>query len=283
MYTFGIFTNVTKDKNLTITRKIVDALSKKKVDFYFDPQIAPFLDPKKICDYNKIDVLLVLGGDGTMLNAARTAAPHGIKILGLNMGRTGFLIDTELEDFSTAIDRVLNNEYVLEKRLMLQATVFDTRGEPTGRTSSALNEAVVSQSKVLRLINIEISVNNNFVYNLFCDGVVISTPTGSTGYALSAGGPILIPTLDCMLITPICAHTLKSRSIVISGGDVVRILHKSKMHDCSLSLDGQTEFNVLPEEFVEVKRAAYEAHFIKFVENNFFSLLNQKLTEWNSN
>ena len=281
MCSFGLFASTMKDKNLKVTREIMSFLDKKKVDYFIDYRIADMLDPSKaVRDYRNIDVLLVLGGDGTMLSAARTAAKYGTKILGLNMGRMGFLIDTELDDFSTALDRVIHGEYVLENRFMLEATIHTKDGVSTDKTSCALNEAAVFQKQSLKLINIEISVNGNFVYNLFCDGVVVSTPTGSTGYSLSAGGPILTPTLDCMLITPVCAHTLKSRSIVISGDDTVRITHKSQENNCSLSLDGQVSFDVFPGNYVEVKKTPYKASFIKFVENNFFSLLNHKLTEW---
>ena len=279
MCIFGIYTNLKKDADLTFTKKVVRALESRGVEYYFDPKVAKAMGADNVCTGKKIDVIIVLGGDGTMLTAVRKYADQDTCFLGLNMGRLGFLLDTELINLNAAIDGIIDGKYRIEERIMLEASVLDTHGK-VRETLYGLNEAVVSQQKVLRIINVHVDVNGLPVDNWLCDGLIVSTPTGSTGYSLSAGGPVVFPTVDVLLITPVCPHTLQSSNIVISGDDVVDIWVHSEREGEMLTLDGQSYVELAPDEHVRVKKAEHKAKFLRFTDKNFFSLLKEKLAEW---
>lgn len=280
--TFGIYTNIRKDIELRATRRVISLLEARGAPYYFDTQVAPLLNLEKAIGHHQVDVMLVLGGDGTILSAARKYAQQGVLLFGLNLGRMGFLLDTELRDCEMALDAILAGSYTVEERMMLSASVMQPDGVTVRNTSFALNEAVVSQQQVLRLINIEVCVNGMHVDNLFCDGVIVSTPTGSTGYSLSAGGPVVLPTLDVMLITPICAHSLTSKNLVIAGCDCVDIYPRPDSQLAMLTVDGQ-HYQAIPKNgSVRIQNAGFGAKFIRFTNKNFFVLLQEKLVEWNA-
>lgn len=273
MQTFGIITNATKDPGFKVTKQLTEILESHNLVFCYDKSTAKALQSDRIIDFEKTDILLVLGGDGTMLQAARLAAPYSAKLFGLNLGHLGFLSDIEISDIGSAIEQIKSGAYFLEKRAMLEASI---EGKPP---FLALNEATVTQHRILKMVRMQVTVNDNLVYNLFGDGVIVSTATGSTGYSLSAGGPILSPELDNFVITPICAHTVKARSVVISGNDVVKVRSQSEAA-CILSIDGNAAGEIGNGESVSIRKSAFTADFIKLKQNNFYNLLNQKLTEW---
>lgn len=282
MYVFGIYTNVKKDPDLIHTKHVMDLLDRRNIEYYFDEEVAEAMQQQRElrCNGRHIDVLLVLGGDGTMLTATRKYASKGTMLLGLNLGRVGFLMDTEFDELDHALDRILAGDYNVEKRMMLSASVLRD-GKVLGRYHSyALNEAVVSERSILRIIDVEIRVNDVPVSCLSCDGVIISTPTGSTGYSLSAGGPVVLPTMDVLLITPVCAHTLQSSNIVISGNDIVTICPKIGSKGAALTLDGQSSIDIEPGDVVRIEKAFFSVKFIRFSDKDFFLLLREKLAEW---
>lgn len=279
MSVFGIYTNLQKDEELLVTRRLAAALESRGVEYYFDARVAKKMGSDRSCEYKKIDILFVLGGDGTMLAAAREYAVQGTKLLGLNLGRLGFLLDMDYSNMDQELDEILAGDYRVEERIMLEAELFKPDGAKIA-LAYALNEAVVSQKDIFRIINVDVKVNGQTVDQMRCDGVIVSTPTGSTGYSLSAGGPVVLPTLDVLLITPVCAHTLASGNIVISGNDVVTICAASDAGCAALTLDGQIFFEIKPGELVRVKKADFAAQFIRLKEHNFFTLLKEKLTEW---
>ena len=208
-----------------------------------------------------------------MLRVAKYAAMHDEKMCGLNLGRLGFLAEADECDFENAIKQVLDGDYIVEERTMLSASVDG------GMRILALNEASITQHKILKMVQIDVFVNDNLVYGLYGDGIIISSATGSTGYSLSAGGPILSPELDNIVLTPVCPHTVKARSVVISGEDTVKVVPRSNV-SCVLALDGEAVCEVKCGEIAEIKKANYKAQFIKLRKNNFFKVLNRKLTEW---
>lgn len=281
MCIFGIYTNLKKDAELHYTRQVVQALEDRGVPYYFDDALVKAMGagPEASCRGRKIDVLLVLGGDGTMLTAARKYGPQGTRLLGLNMGRMGFLLDTEVENLRAAIDGILAGKYRIEKRIMLKASILDAEGKIRA-SAYGLNEAVISQKKVLRIVNVHVAVNGLPVDNWRCDGLIVSTPTGSTGYSLSAGGPVVQPTVDVLLITPICPHTLQSSNIVISGNDEITVRAESDYGSTVLTLDGQDAFEIRQNETVSIKKADFGVEFIRYTDKNFFLLLKEKLAEW---
>jgi len=188
-----------------------------------------------IIDYAAIDCLFVLGGDGTLLHAAARACPHGVPMLGINLGHLGFLTEVELNGIQQAVEDLLTGEYYIEERLMLRCSVQDDG--KTVLTAHALNDAAVMKRDISRTVHIELFINGALADNVACDGMLVSTPTGSTAYSLSAGGPIVSPCLKCMLATPVSPHTLHSRTLVVSPDDTI-VIRTDSDEGVMLSCDG---------------------------------------------
>ncbi|MCY0869148.1 MAG: NAD(+)/NADH kinase, partial [Firmicutes bacterium] len=189
------------------------------------------------------EALFVLGGDGTLLGAAREYAHVGVPLLGINIGHLGFLTEAEPSDLQLTVDRVLRGEFHLERRLMASCVV--QRGENTVHRSVALNDIGVGKGALARMIDVSVYVNDELFDTFSGDGVIVSTPTGSTAYSLSCGGPLLVPNMRGMLITPICAHQLSSRPCVIGDDQCVRIAVSATHCDMALTVDGQVGFELL--------------------------------------
>ncbi len=280
MCVFGIYTNEQKDPGFKTTLCVISELKKRGLTYYLDEQIADKTAPELSVKGKKIDYLLVFGGDGTMLSAARKYAVTGAYILGFNMGRLGFLLDTEITEFSGAIDALLAGDFTCEKRLMLNVSVVDSDG-CVKSSEYALNEAVISQRHILRLINVDVKVNGELMDSMDCDGIIVATPTGSTGYSLSAGGSIAMPELNIMLITPICYHSLSSGKMIISGDDTVTVeTNVNSRFFPGLTLDGQEYFDIDEGDTVVIKKAEFRANFVKYKNKNFFTVMKDKFTEW---
>ncbi|MEW6275605.1 MAG: NAD(+)/NADH kinase [Bacillota bacterium] len=223
------------------------------------------------------ECLIVLGGDGTLLNSARQAAPAGIPILGINIGRMGFLTEVDAPDLFFALERLLKGEYAIEGRMMLEARVY-RRGKWIER-SSALNDAVVTKGAFARLIFLETYVNNEYVATYPADGLIIASPTGSTAYSLSAGGPLVSPELELMLVTPICPHSLWARPLVIGADEEIKINVNSQNEEVMLTMDGQYGFRLEQNDTVVVTKSPFRAKFIRLKNRSFYYLLRKKLSE----
>lgn len=280
MYRIGIYANEQKDPCFKTVKQIINKLKNKDVEYYLDEQVAEVLDPTRAIGDRRIDFLFVFGGDGTMLSATRKYSPRGVGILGFNMGRLGFLLDTEVSRFDDALEAILEGKYKIEERLMLQVDVMD-KDYGVKKIEYALNEAVISQRRILKLIDIDILVNDTLVDSMYCDGVIVSTPTGSTGYNISAGGSIVKPDLDLMMITPICSHSLASIKMIVSGSDTVTISPSAKTRFYpGLTLDGQRYVDIDEGDTVTVKKADFKAKFIKYTNKDFYKVVKEKFTEW---
>ena len=225
MISAGILVNRKKDKNHEYAAKLFDVLKKTGVDVYADEETMAVLGIDKALDLSKIEFLFILGGDGTILRAAANCALNKVKIIGINLGNLGFLTETEAPDIETAVTRIISGRYNIEQRMMLNVEVFNENGDAL-LNAIALNDAVITKKNPSRLIRVEMNVNGQLADDFGGDGIILCTPTGSTAYSLSAGGPIISPTLECMVATPICAHTLYSRSIVFNSGDIIDIKTK---------------------------------------------------------
>ena len=283
MCRIGIYSNEQKDKELAITKKLINLLKSKGIPYCLDENLIPIIKESQEIGDAKPEIIIVLGGDGTMLSAVRKYARTGAKLIGFNIGRLGFLPDSEISVLNEAIDALISNNFTTEERLILCATVIS--GE-TGRIKYqqfALNEVVLSHKNILRMANLELSVNDFVVNKINCDGIIISTPTGSTGYSLSAGGPIVTPALDIMLITPVCPHTLTSFNMVISGKDKVKMRPIGSTKLATVTVDGQKSFDVVEGDIVTVYAADFKAKFARYTNKNFFTVLKEKLADWNDN
>jgi NAD+ kinase len=223
----------------------------------------------------KADVLLVLGGDGTMLNAARLAGERGIPILGVNMGGLGFLTEVRLEHLYPSLERVFANDFVLDERLMLRTHVH--RHGETVAQGVVLNDVVVSKGTLARMIELRIAIQGQFVTNLRGDGLIVSTPTGSTAYSLSAGGPILHPAVQCLIVTPICPHTLTHRPIIVPANAEIDVTLTSRDDGAMATLDGQVGVAMTQGDTVEIKASEHLTRLIRFPESTYYEVLREKL------
>lgn len=224
---------------------------------------------------SKADVLLVLGGDGTMLNAARLAGERSIPILGVNMGGLGFLTEVRLERLYPSLERVFANEFVLDERLMLKTHVH--RHGETVAQGVVLNDVVISKGTLARMIELKVAIQGQFVTNLRGDGLIVSTPTGSTAYSLSAGGPIIDPAVQSLILTPICPHTLTHRPLIVPGNVEIDVTLTSKDDGAMATFDGQVGVAITQGDTVEIHVSEYRTRLIRFPETNYYDVLREKL------
>lgn len=220
----------------------------------------------------KIDLAIVMGGDGTMLSVARSLLSANIPLVGINRGRFGFLTDLRAEDMLVAIDRILAGAYQTESRMLLQASV--QRGAKQVYSGVALNDIVVKSG--LRLIELEVEVDGKFVHKQRGDGLILATPTGTTAYALSAGGPILHPNLDAIALVPISPHTLSNRPITLNANSKIEV-NLVQIDEAYISYDGQFQMQLAQGDKIVVQRAAQEITLLHPTEYCYFEMLRNKL------
>lgn len=224
----------------------------------------------------EIDLAIVVGGDGTLLNVARDLAAHRVPIIGVNLGRLGFLADIQAEHMTTEIGKILDGDYQTESRLLLHAEVM--RKGRIVHNASAFNDVIISKGELARMIEFETYLDGEFVHSIRGDGIIVASPTGSTAYALSSGGPILHPTLDAIAIVPICPHTLSNRPIVVSGDSIVEILvsRLAEQHAYA-AFDGQSTFTLQDNDRVYVRRAEHEVELLHPSGRSHFEVMRIKL------
>lgn len=222
------------------------------------------------------DLVVVIGGDGTMLHAARLLAPRGVPLVGVNAGRLGFLADIRAEALETSLDAVLDGNFVEEPRALLRAQAF--RDGQCAWSGTALNDVVVQKCDAGRMIEFETHVDDSYVCRHRADGIIIATPTGSTAYALSAGGPILHPALDALAIVPICPHTLSDRPIVVNAAARIEIrMRPAESGDAQVLLDGQDHVDLHAGDCVLIERNGEAARLLHPAGHDYYKVLRQKL------
>ncbi len=222
----------------------------------------------------QVDLLVVLGGDGTLLSMARAVGDLGVPLLGVNLGGLGFLTATTLEEMFPALEAALAGRMAVDERMLLTARVV--RNGQRLCEYAALNDVVITKSAMSRIIDLAVSVEGQHATAYRADGLIISTPTGSTAYSLSAGGPILFPTMDAIVLTPICSHTLTNRPIVLPGMHRVEVTLLADQ-DVMVTVDGQVGVNLKVHDVVEVVKAAARIRLVRFPHKEFFSVLRTKL------
>ena len=285
MNRIGIIIKPNKPEVISFTRGLAEWFSPKKVDVYveeamrdlFNPPLsAPFLHFISREDFpSHVEMVIVLGGDGTLLSVARMVWSHGIPILGVNFGSLGFLTEISLEEIYPVLERVLRGDYGTNPRDVLRVSVV-RKGKQLAEFT-VLNDAVINKGALARIIELEITIDEEYLTTFQSDGLIISTPTGSTAYNLSAGGPIVYPSLHNLIITPICPHTLTNRPIVIPNHVRVRAILKSRQEEVTLTLDGQQGFPLECEDVVEVQKAEGQILLIQSPYRHYFRLLREKL------
>jgi len=260
-------------------RDVITWLRDRSIDVILDTTSATLLGERggyqKTQLASKADVLLVLGGDGTMLNAARLAGERSIPILGVNMGGLGFLTEVRLENLYPSLERVFANDFVLDERLMLR-THIHRHGETVAQ-GVVLNDVVISKGTLARMIELKIEIQGRFVTNLRGDGLIISSPTGSTAYSLSAGGPIIDPAVQSLILTPICPHTLTHRPLIVPGAVEINVTLTSKDDGAMATLDGQVGVAITQGDAIAIQTSEHRTRLIRFPESNYYDVLREKL------
>jgi len=238
-----------------------------------DPNSGPVTIPRhKLAD--KVDLVIALGGDGTMLSAVRSAGQLGIPILGINLGSLGFLTELTPKNLEKTLDRIKRGDYLVEQRLLLEARVT---GECETESMTALNDVVIDKGAIVRVIHLDLYVNDEFISSYAADGLIVATPTGSTAYALAVGGPIIHPTINAIIVAPIAPHTLAQRPMVFSQEDRMKIVVSSPRRGVNLTVDGQVACTLHHGESVTIERAEVKAQLVRFAENSFYRVLRDKL------
>lgn len=277
MKKFLIVTNAVKDPELKHTRILEEYIEKLGLSFVRAIRNGEKEDDK-LSSFTDVDCAIVLGGDGSILQAAREIAGRNIPILGVNMGTLGFLAEASPADMEKAIDRIVSGDYEVSHRMMLSATVEDETGGK--RLSPALNDITISRSGKFQIINFSIFVNGQLLCNLNADGIIVATPTGSTGYNLSAGGPIVEPEAKLLLLTPICAHTLNARSIVLNAEDVIEVVigkvRDEDVFSVEANSDGHDKYPMKNGDRIRITKSEHTSAMIKLSDVSFLQTLNKK-------
>ncbi len=280
----GLYSNLTKDTGALITKAVYKLLTENGFETYISNELenVDFKDHSPIFMSNSdlaenSEFVVVLGGDGTILRIAKECAKHKTPIYAVNVGTKGFLSEINKNELDKIVKDVTNNNYILDNRKFLKVKVSNADKE-----YYALNEVVVCESQCAKVLRAEITVNNTMVDKYTSDGIIVATPTGSTAYSLSAGGPIVAPDVNCFLITPICAHSLHSRPMIVSNNSTVRIKITDKSTNASMNIDGEHISNLTIEDIVEVNDSDLYVSFVRRKSFNFYEKLLAKMRYWSS-
>lgn len=277
--TFGILGNTAKPATKDVATNLLTYLQKKNLTYVIHDELAQWMNAAgqvPTCSEkelpHKCDMLIALGGDGTMLAAARMVGQFGIPILGVNLGKLGFLAEVSVDELHQCIDDILNGNYFIEERMALEA-----KSSKDGKTYYALNEVVVDKGASSRAIDFETYVNNDYLVTYAADGIILNTPTGSTAYSLATGGPIVAPQAKVITINPIAPHTLTARPVIVPDESAIRVVVNSSSKPVHITVDGQVEgFYEPPVEFT-VRKAPYSIKLVKRGQRKFYELLRTKL------
>ena len=270
------------DSNVSTTlRKLVDHLESRQAQILLDEGIADMLagSPHPVADRNSLarqcDLAIVVGGDGTLLNAARSLAEPGVAVLGVNLGRLGFLVDVSPEDMSLQLQNILDGDFDEEARTLLHATV--TRGDEKISASNALNDVVIHKKDIARMIELDTWINGQFLNTNRSDGLIIATPTGSTAYALSGGGPVLHPALEAITLVPICPHTLSNRPIVLHDDATIEVVIHPGALQAQISCDGQVNSILDPGDRITIRKHDHTLRLLHPPGHDYYEVLRKKL------
>ena len=284
MKKFALLTNYSKDKRLVYTRMIKTYITENGGSYWIPRYIS---EPDKEGDQRNdfsdmpedIECVLVLGGDGTLLQAARELLQRHIPLLGINLGTLGFLTSAEKSELPKCLDSVLDDSCSIDERMMLEGVAY--HGSEKIQMNIDLNDVIFARAGFSRLVELKIYVNGELLSIYNADGIIVSTPTGSTGYSLSAGGPIIFPQTDVIVITPICPHSLQARSLVVSGEDRIMIeigrRRKTQKEEAMVTFDGRSAQELETGDRIEIYKAQETTQLIRLKGRSFYQVLQNKI------
>ena len=278
MKSIGIIANVKKELTKGVVENIIRWGGENDVEVFLCKELVPlmgskrgFLPREKL--WESSEVLISLGGDGTMLASARAVGEHQIPILGINLGGVGFLTEINSDDLQNTLNRLKKEDYFIEKRMVLETEI-----EGVKRFDQyALNDVVVDKGEVARLFLLHLYAKDEFICSYSADGLIVSTSTGSTAYSLAAGGPIINPKLNALIVSPICPHTLASRPILFSQNETLKVMVELPARNAVLTIDGQVAYDLKSGSSVLVRKAKHSVNLIKFRDRSFYEILRRKL------
>ena len=282
MKKIGVIANIKRPSVVEMLDRVCGWCEKNQIEITFSQEAAEFFSSqssKKIKNkpipqedlWKNSDLILAMGGDGTMLVTARAVAEHGTPILGINLGGLGFMTQVKTEDMENSLDRIKNKNYKIEERLVLKASLV------RNMHYYALNEVVVEKGEISRLIDLHISTEKEFIGSFSADGLIIATPTGSTAYSMSAGGPIVNPKMEAIILSPICPQSLAVRPIIFPAEEVIKVKVETRPEEAILKVDGQMTCAIKSGDEIVIQKADHKVNLITFPERSFFEILRQKL------
>jgi len=274
----GIFSKQKPDISLKVLQELTLWLRQRNYRVLMAPDTAGIIDESSDLKKEEIpslaDLIIVLGGDGTLLSVARLAHPFDVPILAVNLGSLGFLTEVTLPNMYNTLEQVLKGESYIERRMLLNAVL--KRDGTTMQNDFALNDVVIHKNAA-RIVNLEVHVNGQHMTSYRADGLIIATPTGSTAYSLSAGGPIIHPSMNALLLNPICPFTLTNRPIVIPNQSALQVKLITEPEEVQVTLDGQTGYSMFHDDVLEVKQGPAPVNMIQAKGKNYYQVLRQKL------
>ncbi len=280
---FGIRGNINKPGLAKVTSKLIKSLDGRKIKYFVEDDLAEIVrketgfrirkdkavNPARLVKSS--DFIVSIGGDGTFLATAKLVNSRGIPIIGVNMGKLGYLAETPVNKISGFITDIIKGKYRIEERTVLEASA-----DVNGRIIHAMNEIVVNQSGIIKTVFIQVFYNDSLVISYHADGLIVSTPTGSTGYSLSAGGPIATPDTNVLILCPICPHTFSARPVILPDDGIVMVKIEYKT-PVIVTADGNNSFTLKKDASVEIKKASYKIKTVIANDSNYFKILNRKL------
>lgn len=275
----GIIANIAKEKSPEYTAALREWMLKRGLEVYLEEGIAakigclPGVEKEKLRAL--VDLLVVFGGDGTILRTARLASKRDVPIVGINLGGFGYLTEVNLSEMFAALELILAGNFQIEKRMMLDVEIQG--GEEPFREGTVLNDVVINRGNLSRIVELETTVDGRYLTTFKADGLIIATPTGSTAYSLAAGGPIIFPELNSILINPICPHTLTNRPVILPESAVIRVTLCTLEQGATVTLDGQVSFTVKYGDSVTIRKSRYITTLISSPHRGYLEILRTKL------
>ena len=279
----AVVVNLSKEEAISCAGEISLLMLSNNADVFMLSECAPFYKGVKVSYTDTIeelfricDIAITVGGDGTIIHAAKYAARFDKPLIGVNVGRLGFAADIEIDGISE-LTRILDGNYSVEERVLFDVEVIKNG---VSKTYLAVNDAVIARGQLSKIIDLQVTLDDEEIAKYRADGLLFSTPTGSTAYSLSAGGPIIAPQLDCILMTPVCPHSLFSRSVIFEGNSVLTVSVKIPSECCCvLTIDGEKNIDILADDIVKIRKSDLKLKFVSINKRNFYRKLNEKLKE----
>ncbi len=275
----ALYPNSSRDVNLAVTRRLISLINSYGATAVLEDDVAPEISGTpglQRASYETCDFVICLGGDGTFISAVHRDSTYNLPVCGVNLGQVGFLPEIDVARLEEAVQRLIHKKYSIEKRVMLDVSCFDAEGKRFAH-DHAINDVVLARGGCPRIITIDLEIADIPVESIPGDGIIVSTPTGSTAYAMSAGGPIVHPTMDLLLITPICPHTLHNRTYVVDANTSVSLKLQPYPNCATLSVDGRSHYDVYHSDRVELVCSRHAFQFIRIWEDKFFQTLPEKI------